>query len=154
MAFHCIYFYFLSGYWLWKLINILYYSGGHESCTIKKAEHQRMDAFQLWCCRRLLRVPWTAREIEPVTKGNQAWISIGRTEAAAEVPIFWPHDAKSWLSGKDPDAGKDCGQEEKGDTKDEMIGWHHRHNGKTLGDSEGQESLVCCSPWGHKDNNA
>ena len=154
MAFLCIYFYFLSGYWLWKLINILYYSDGCESWTIKEPEHQRMDASQLWCWRRLLRVPWTASEIKPVNPtGNQLWTSIGRTAAAAEAPIFWPHDAKGWLIAKDPDASKDWGQEKKGDTKDEMIGWHHRHSGKTLGDSKGQESLVCCSPWGLKESN-
>ena len=72
----------------------------------------------------------------------------------AEAPILWPPDVKHWLTGKDPDAGKDWGQEEKGATEDEMVGWHHQLNGhefeQTLGDSEGQASLACCSPWGHK----
>ena len=68
MGFHYIYFYFLSNYWLWKLINILYYSDGCESWTIKKAEHQRIDAFELWCWRRLLRVPWTARSNQSIVK--------------------------------------------------------------------------------------
>ena len=80
---------------------------------------------------------------------------IGRTDAEAEAPILWPPDAKSQLTGKDPDAGKDWRQEEKGMTEDEMVGWHHRLNGhefeQTLEDSEGQGSLVCCSPWGGKE---
>ena len=74
---------------------------GCVSWTIKKAEHRRTDAFKLWCWRRLLRVPWTAR------RSNQSWEFIGRTDAEAEVPIHWPLDAKSQLIGKDPDAGKD-----------------------------------------------
>ena len=84
------------------------------------------DAFELWCWRRLLRVPWTAR------RSNQSipkdWIVIGRTDAKAEAPIFWPPDVKSQLTGKDPDAGKDWGQE-KGVTEDEMVGWHHWFSG-------------------------
>ena len=90
-------------------------------------------------------------------KGNQSKIFIGRTDAEAEpeVPILWPPDAKSRLIGKDPDAGKDWGQEGKGMTEDEMVGWHHwldEHEfEQTLGDSEGQGSLVCCSPWGCKE---
>ena len=100
---------------------------GCESWTIKKAEHWRTDAFELRCWRKLLRVPWTAR------RSNQSilksWVFIGRTDAEAETPIFWPPDAKNWLVGKDPDAGKDWGQEEKGPTDDEMVGRHHRLNG-------------------------
>ena len=88
-------------------------------------------------------------------KGNQPWILIGRTDAETEAPILWPPDVKSWLTGKNPDAGKDWGQEEKGETEDEMVGWHHwlyEHEfEQTLGDSKGQGSLVCCSPWGHKE---
>ena len=94
---------------------------GCESWTIKKAERQRIDAFELWCWRRLLRVPWTANEIKPVNpKGNQPWIFIGRTDAEAEAPILWPPDGKSWLIGKDPDAGRDSRQK-KGVAEDEMI---------------------------------
>ena len=79
-----------------------------ESWTIKKAECQRIDAFKLWCWRRLFRVPWTARRFKPVNpKGNQPSIFIGRTDAEAEAPILWPPDVKSWLIGKDPDSGKD-----------------------------------------------
>ena len=102
-----------------------------ESWTIKKAEHQRTDVFELWCWRRLLRVPWTARRSNQsiLKEINQSWIFIGRTDTEAEAPIFWPPDAKSRLIGKDPDAGKDWGQEKKGMTEDEMVVWHHRLNG-------------------------
>ena len=89
-------------------------------------------------------------------KGNQPWLFIGRTDAEVEAPVFWPPDAKSQLTGKDPDAGKDGGQEEKGATEDEMVGWHHQLNAhefeQTQRENEGQGSLVCCSPWGHKES--
>ena len=100
-----------------------------ESWTINKAEHQRIDAFELWCWRRLVS-PLDCKEIQPVNpKGNQSWIFTGRTDAEAEAPIFWPPDAKSWLIGKDLDAGKDWRQEEKGMTEDERVGWHHWRDG-------------------------
>ena len=123
---------------------------GCESWTIKKAKHWRIDASELWCCRRLL----DCKEIKPVNpKGNQSWIFIGRTDA--ETPILWPPDAKSWLIWKDPDAGKDWRQEEKGMTEDEMVGWRHQLNGcefeQAPGVGDGQGGLVCCSPWGHKE---
>ena len=102
---------------------------GCENWTIKKAEHQRIDAFELWCWRRLLS-PLDCKEIQPVhPEGDQSWVFIGRTNVEAETPILWPHDAKSWLTGKDPDAGKDSRQEEKETTEDEMVGWHHWLNG-------------------------
>ena len=125
---------------------------GWESWTIKKAEHWRIDAFELWHWRRLLRVPWTARRSNQLILKD--WIFIGRTDAEAETPILWPSDAKSWLNWKDPDAGKDWRQQEKGTTEDEMVGWHHWLDGheseqaSEVGD--GQRSLVCCSPWGCK----
>ena len=92
--------------------------------------------------------------IHPVQpKRNQSWIFIGRTDVEAESPILWPPDAKNRLIGKDPDAGKDWRQEEKGTIADEMVGWHHGLNGhefeSTPGASDGQGALVCCSPWGH-----
>ena len=95
------------------------------------------------------------KEIQPVhPKGNQPWIVIGRTDAEAEAPILWRPDAKSWLTGKVPDAGKDWRWEEKGSTEDEMVVWYHQLNGhefeQALGDGEGQGSLVCCSSWGRK----
>ena len=127
---------------------------GCESRTIKKAERWRIDALELWCWRRLLRVPWTARRSNQSIKGNQSWIFIGGTDAEAEAPILWPPDAKSQLTGKDPDAGKDWGQE-KGITEDKMVGCHHRLNGhefeQALGDGEGQGSLACCSLRGCKE---
>ena len=94
-------------------------------------------------------------EIKPVSpKGNQPWKFIGRTDA--EAPILWPPDVQSQLIAKDPDAGKDWGQKEKGVTENEMVGWHHWLNGHEFkqipGDSEGQESLACCSPWGCKES--
>ena len=101
----------------------------YESWAIKKAECWRIDAFELWCWRRLLRT-LDCKEIQPVhPKGNQSWIFIGRTDAEAETPILWPPDVKSWLTWKDPNAGKDWRQEEKGTTEDEMVGWHHQLNG-------------------------
>ena len=102
---------------------------GCDSWTIKKAEHQRIDAFQLWCWRRFLKSPLDWKEIQPVhPKGNQSWISIGRTDAEAETWILWPPDTKSWLIWKDPDAGQDCRWEHTGMTEDETVGWHHRLN--------------------------
>ena len=98
---------------------------GCGSWTIKKAERQRIDAFELWCWRRLLRVPWTARR----SKGNQSCLFIGRTDAEAETPTLWTCDAKNWLIWKDPDAEKDWRWEEKGMIVDKMVGWHHWLNG-------------------------
>ena len=128
---------------------------GCESWTVMKAEHRRIDAFELWCWRRLLRVPWTAR------RSNQSILKeispgfFGRTDAKAEIPGLWPPDAKSWLTGKDSDSGRDWGQEEKGTTEDEMAGWHHGLDGResewTLGVGDGQGGLSCCDSWGHKE---
>ena len=118
-----------------------------KSWTIKKAECQRTDAFQLWCWRRLL----DCKEIQPIhAKENQSWIFIGRTDSEAETPVLWPPHAKSWLVGKDWCWEKiEC--KKKGETEAEMVGWHHRLNGhafeQTLGDGEGQGSLACCSLW-------
>ena len=103
-----------------------------------------------------LESPLDSKDIQPVhPKGNQSWIFTGRTDPEAEAPILWPPDAKSWLTGKDPDAGKDWRQEEKGMTEDETVGWHHWLNGRefeqALGDGVGQGSLTRCSPWGGKE---
>ena len=97
------------------------------------------------------------KEIQPVhPKGDQPWVFIGRTDVEAETPIFWPPDGKSWLTGKDRDAGKDWSQEEKGMTEDEMAGWHHWLNGHgfgwTPGVCDGQGGLACCSSWGLKES--
>ena len=105
---------------------------------------------------KTLEIPLECKEIYPVyPKGNQSWIFIGRTDAEAETPGLWPPHAKSWLIGKDPDAGRDWGQEEKGTTEDEMVWWHHQLNGHefgwTLGVGDGQGGLLCCDSWGCKE---
>ena len=125
---------------------------GCESWTVKKAEHRRIDAFELWCWKRLFFFfsvfcfvlffkfyfifklyisPLDCMEIQPVhSKGDQPWVFFGRTDAKAETPVLWPPHAKSQLIGKDSDAGRDWGQEEKGTIEDEMAGWHHRLDGR------------------------
>ena len=105
---------------------------------------------------KTLESPLECKEIKLVnSKGNQPWIFIGRTDAEAEAPIFGPSYVKSWLTGKDPNAGKDWRQEEKGMTEDEMVGWHHWLNGheseQAPGDGEGQGSLACLQSMGHKE---
>ena len=104
---------------------------------------------------KILESPLDCKEIQPVhPKGNQSWISVGRTDAEAETPILWPPDAKNWHIGKDLDAGKGWRREEMGTTEDEMVGWYLGLDGhefeQALGAGEGQESRACCSPWGHK----
>ena len=90
-----------------------------------------------------------------LSEGDQPWDFFGRNDAKAEAPVLWPPHVKSWLIGKDPDAGRDWGQEEKGMTEDEMAGWHHwldgRESGWTLGVSDGQGGLACCDSWGCKE---
>ena len=139
---------------------------GGEIWTINKAECRRIDAFELWCWRRLLRVPWTARRSnQSILKEISPWCSLEglmlklqyfENSNTTETPILWPPDAKSWFIGKDPDAGKDWGQEEKGIIENEMVGWHHwlnRHGfGWTLGVGDGQGGLVCCSSWDCKES--
>ena len=114
-----------------------------------------------WCfwtvvLEKTLESPLDCKEIQPVhPKGNQSRIFIGRTDAGAETPILWPPHVKSWLVGKDPDAGRDWGQEEKGTTEDKMMRWHHRLDGhefeSTLGVGDGQGGLACCDSWGCKE---
>ena len=126
-----------------------------ESWTIKKAEHRRIDAFELWCWRRLLRVPWTAR------RSNQSTLKEISPEYSLEGPMlklklqYFGHLMWRTDSLKSPDAGKDWRQEKKGTTEDEMVGWHHQPNGHEFEQApengEGQGSLACCSPWGCKE---
>ena len=128
---------------------------GCESWTIKKAECWRIYAFELWCWRQLLRVPWTVR------RSNQSIIKEISPECSLEglmlklkLQYFRPPDVKNWLIWKDPDVGKDWRWEEKGTAEDEMVGWYHWIDGHkfewTSGVGDGQGGLTCCSPWGHK----
>ena len=112
-----------------------------------------------WCfwtvvLEKTLEGPLDCKEIQSVhPKGDQSWAFIGRSDA--ETPILWPPDVKSWLIWKDPDAGKDLRQEEKGTTEDEMVGWHHLLDGHgfrwTLGVGDEQGGLACCNSWGRKE---
>ena len=101
-----------------------------------------ISAFTIWWCLH--------------SKGDQPWDFFGRNDAKAETPVLWPPHAKSWLNGKDSDAGRDWGQEEKGMTEDEMAGWHHWLGGResewTPGVGDGQGGLACCDSWGHKES--
>ena len=125
-------------------------------------DHKESWVPKNWCflivvLEKTLESPLDYKEIKPVNpKGNQSWIFIGRTDAETEASILWPPDVKNQLIGKDPDVGKHWGQEEKGMTEVEIVGWHHWLNGhgfeQALGGSEGQRSLVCCSPWGWKES--
>ena len=138
------------------------YGFSSSHVRMRELDHKESWAPENWWFRimvleKTLESPLDCKDIKPVnTKGNQPWIFFGRTDAAAEAPILWPPDVKSRFIGKDSDAGKDWGQEEKGTTEDEMVGWHHRLNGhefeQTQGDSEGQGSLVCCSPRGRRES--
>ena len=140
------------------------YSQSYGFCSshvqMRELDHKGGWVLKNWCfwtvvLEKTLESPLDCKEIKGVnSKGHQHWIFIGSTDA--EAPILWPSDVKSQLTGKDPDAGKDWGQEEEGVTNDEMVGWHHRLNGyefeQTPGDSEGQGSLAWCSSWGHKES--
>ena len=106
---------------------------------------------------KTLESPLDCKAIQPVhPKGNQSWVFTGRTDAEAETPVLWLPHAKSYLIGKDPDAGRDWGQEEKGTTEDGMAGWHHGLDGHefewTPGVGDGQGGLVCCDSWGRKES--
>ena len=120
---------------------------GYESWTTKKAECWRIDDFWTVMLEKIIESPLNCKEFKPVNpKGNQSWIFIGRTDAEAETPILWPPDAKNWLTGKDPDAGKDWRQEEKEIKEDEMVGWHPQLNRRefeqALGVGDGSGSLL------------
>ena len=113
-----------------------------------------------WCfwtvvLEKTLESPLDCKEIQPVHPKDQSWVFTGETDVEAETLILWPPDVESWLIWRDPDAGKDWGQEEKGMTDDEMVGWHHQHNGHgfgwTPGVVDGQGGLACCGSWGRKE---
>ena len=123
----------------------------------KESWAQKNWCFWTMVLEKTLESSLNCKEIQPVHhKGNQSWVFIGRTDAEAETPIIWPCDAKRWLIWKDPYAGKDWGQEEKGTIVDKMVGWHHCLNGHGFrwapGVSDGQGGLECCSPWGSKES--
>ena len=140
-----------------------------ERWTIKKAEHQRIHAFRLWCWRTLLRVPWTARRSnQSILKEINPEYSLEGLMLRLKLLILWPPDAKSWLSGKDPDVGRGWGQEEKGTKENKMVGWHHQFNGqesekKNKTNQTKKKNLhklwkimkereAWCSPWGGKES--
>ena len=136
--------FFSSCVWMWEL------------------DYKESWVLQNWCfwtvvLEKTLESPLDCKAIHPVhSNGDQSWVFFGRTDAKGETPILWPLDAKSWLIGKDSDAGRDWGQEEKGMTENEMAGWHHRLDGRefewTPGVGDGQGGLACCSSWGRKES--
>ena len=125
-------------------------------------DYKESWALKNWCfwtvvLEKTLESPLDCKEIQPVhPKGNQSRIFTGRTDAEVDAPILWAPDVKNWLIGKDLDAGKDWRQEEKGTTKDEMVGWHHQLDGHEFeqapGVGDGQGGLACCSPQGQKES--
>ena len=130
---------------------------GCESWTVKIAECQRIDGFELWCWRRLLKVPWTARRSnQSILKEISPEHSLEGLMLKLKLQYFGPPDTKNWLTGKAPDSGQDWRQEEKGVRGDEMVGWHHQLNGhefeQVLRVGDGRGSLFCCSPWGCKES--
>ena len=139
------------------LLLSLFTSNRCESWTVKKAECQRIDAFELWCWKRLLRVPWTARRsYQSILKEISPGCSLEGMMLKLKLQLMWPPHVKSWLIGKDSDASRDWGQEEKGTTENEMDGWHHRLDGHefewTPGVGDGQGGLACCDSWGRKES--
>ena len=141
------------------LVKAMVFSSSHV--WIWELNYKGSWAPKNWCFwtvvwEETLESPLDCKEIQPVhPKGDQSWVFTGRTDAEVETPILWPPHAKSWLIGKDPDAGKDWRQEEKGMTEEEMVGWHHWPEGHKFeqapGVGDGQGSLACCSSWGRKE---
>ena len=137
------------------------FSGSHA--WMQELDYKESWVPKNWCfwtvlLEKSLESPLDCKEIKPVNpKRNQSWMFIGRTDVEAEAPILWPPDVKNWLIRKDPDVGKDWRQEEKRTAEDDMVGWHHQLNGHEFEQAPGvgdrQGSLVCCSPWGHKESN-
>ena len=152
----------LCGISLHKGLYSQIYGFSSSQVWMLESDHKGGRALKNWCfwtvvLEKTLYSLLDCKDIKPVhSEGNQLWIFIGRTHTEAQAPIHWPPAGKSQLIGKNPDAGKDWAQEEKGTTEDEMVGWHHRLNGhefeQPLGDGEGQRSLVCCSSSGCKES--
>ena len=144
-----------------KSLSSQSYGFSSSHIWIWELDYKESWAPKNWCfwnvvSEKTLESPLDCKEIKPVhLKGNQSWIFIGRTDAEAETPTLWPRYGKNWLIGKDPEAGKDWRQEEKGTAEDEMVGWHHRLDGcefeQAQGVDDGQGGLACCSPWGRKE---
>ena len=142
------------------LVKAMFFPSSHV--WMWELDYKASWAPKNWCfwtmvLEKTLESPLDGKEIQLVNpKGNQSWIFIGRTDAEAEAPILWSLDVKKWLIGKDPDAGKDWRQEEKGMTEDKMAGWHHWLNGHEFkqapGVGDGQGNLAYCSPRGHKES--
>ena len=142
------------------LDKAIFFSSGHVWMWELDCEESWVP--KIWCfwtvvLEKTLQSPLDCKEIQPVHfKGDQSWVFFGRTDAKAETPILWPPHTKSWLIGKDSDAGRDWGQEDKRMTEDEMAGWHHRLDGNefgwTPGVGDGQGGLACCDSWGHKES--
>ena len=133
----------------WDLDHIAWELDHKEGLALKNR------CFWTVVLEKTLESPLNCKENQPVHQmGNWSWVFTGRTDVKAEAPVFWPPDVKSWLIWKDPDVRKDWRQEEKGTTEDEMVGWHHRHNGCrfgwTPGVGDGQGGLACCGPWGRR----
>ena len=146
----------------YSLYNVTYIYIWIHSCNQEIYSLCDSNSWKNWCIwtvvlkKKTLESPLDCKKMTPVNpKGNQSWIFTGRTDAEAETPILWPPDSKSWLTGKDPDAGKDWRQEEKGMTEDEMVGWHHWFDGheseQALHVDDGQGGLACYSPRGCKE---
>ena len=131
--------------------NLIKFTSACLKLDHKESWAPRIDAFELWCWRRLLRLLWTARRSnQSILKEISPEYSLEGLMLKLKVQILWPSDGKNWLTGKDPDAGKDWRQEEKGTAEDEMVGWHHWLYGHEFeqapGVGDGQGSLACCSP--------
>ena len=153
ISIHILYFLRFSSVILFfdVFLNLVSFILGIESWALKN-----------WCfwtvvLEKTLASPLDCKEIQLIhPKGDQSWVFIGRADAEAETPILWPHHAKSWLIGKDSDAGRDWGQEEKGMTEDEMAGWHRwldaRESGWTPGVDDGQGGLAWYDSWGCKES--
>ena len=140
-----------------RLVKAMVFTVVIYGCDYKESWMLKNWCFCTVVFEKTLESPLDCKEIQPVhSKGDQSWVFTGRTDAKAETPILWPLHAKSWLTGKDSDGGRDWGQEKKGTTEDEMAGWHHRLNGRefewTPGDGDWQGGLACCDSWGCKES--
>ena len=142
------------------LVKAMFFSSGHVwmwELDCEEAWVLKNWWFWIVVLEKTLESPLDCKEIQPVhSEGDQSWVFFGRNDAKAETPVLWPPHAKSWLNGKDSDAGRNWGLEEKGTTEDEMAGWHHWLDGRefqwTLGVGDGQGGLVCCDLWGLKES--